>query len=130
MATSEGLLIETYHLTQGWPEDGKDLADDIRSSVRHLVRSVPSAFKKGGFGGNIHLKMSNGLFAEIEALCEAAVALGYVEPATLKPLTELLAPIRAEFSELAKASQEHARELMKKRSSFLGDGLDEEDDDF
>lgn len=127
---AKSLLIETYRLTQGWPEDGKDLAKDIRTSVRQIVRSVPNAFKKGGITGNVHLRMSTGQFAELEALCEAAEALRFVEPTLLQPLLELSVPIQAEFRDLAKAAQERARDLMKKRTSLLGVGLDEDEVDF
>ena len=124
------LLIETYRLTQGWPEDGKDLAKDIRTCARLIVRSVPSAFRKGGITGNVHLKMSGGQFAEFEALCEAAEALRFVEPTLLRPLLDLAAPIQAEYRDLAKAAQQHARELMKKRTSLFGGGLDDDEEDF
>jgi hypothetical protein len=52
-----------------------------------------------------------------------------VAPLRLQPLLELSAPIQAEFRELAKASKEHARELIKKRTSLMGGGLGEDDED-
>lgn len=127
---AKALLTETYRLTQGWPDDGKDLANDIRSTVRQMVRAVPNAFKKGGITGNVHLRMSKGQFAELDALCEAAEALRFVESKSLRLLIDLSGPIEAEFGDLAKASQEHARELMKKRTRLFGGGFDEDDDDF
>jgi hypothetical protein len=124
------LLIETYRLTQGWPEGGKDLAKEIRGLARQIVKSVPNAFKKGGIAGNVHLRMTKGNFAEFEALCEAAAALGIVEPTHFQPLQGLLGPVQAEFSALGRASREHARELMKDRTRLMGGALDDDDDDF
>jgi len=122
---AKAVLVETYRLTAGWPEDGKGLAEDIRSAVRLIVRSVPGAFKKGGITGNVHLQMAQPHFAELEAMMEAAEALSFVAAGHFAPLAELLAPVEAELRELAQASREHAREL-RQRSRFDPFGDDED----
>jgi hypothetical protein len=126
---AKALLVETFRLTRGWPEDGKDLSDDLRACVRQIVKSVPGAFKRNGISGNVHVQMLGGLIAELEALCEAAEALRFVEPEQLQPLLQLSLPMQTELRDLAKASRERTRELISKRTQLLGGGLNEEDDD-
>jgi hypothetical protein len=111
-----------------WPEDGKALAHDLHFVCRGILRLVPNAHKKGGITGNVQLRMFQGQSAELEALCEVAEALGYAESESLKPLTDLANAMQQEFDALAKIAREHARELMSKRTSMFGGGLDEDDE--
>lgn len=116
---SKAFLIETYRLTQDWSENGKDLADSIRSLAQHVVRSVPNAFKKPGISGNYHLDLSISHLSELDALCDVAEALGFVEVGTFDPLLAMAEPIRAEFKALDKAAKLRAQELMKSRTTMF-----------
>ncbi|MBV6459796.1 MAG: hypothetical protein HONBIEJF_02949 [Fimbriimonadaceae bacterium] len=128
---AKALALEVYRLSANWPQEGQELATEIRGLARTVVRSVPNAFKKPGISGNFYLQLSRGSFAELEALLEIAVELGFLEPTASGKVQELAKPIEAKFSELAAEAKKHAKEMMHKRTSlFGGGGFDDDDDDF
>lgn len=130
-ADAKAFVLEVYRVTSNWPDEGQDLAKDLRGIARTVVRTVPGAFKKGGITGNVHLQMSRGSFGELEALTEVAVALGFLEPTSSDGIRGLANPVEAKFRELGAEAKKQASEMMRNRTSlFGGGGLDDDDDDF
>lgn len=130
-ADARALILEVYRATSNWPEDGRDLANDLRGVARTIARTVPGAFKRAGIAGNVQLQMAKGSFGELEALAEIAVELGYLEAAVPDRVRELAIPIEAKFRELSVEAKKAATEMMRRRTSFLGGAdFDDDEDDF
>ncbi len=128
-ADAKAFVLEVYRVTSNWPDEGQDLAKDLRGIARTIARTVPGAFKIGGITGNVHLQMSRGSFGDLEALSEVAVALGFLEPTASDGIIVLANPIEAKFRELGAEAKKQASEMMRKRTSlFGGGGLDDDDD--
>lgn len=126
---AKAFVLEVYRVTSNWPDEGQDLAKDLRLIARTVARTVPGAFKRGGI--NFPLQMARGTFGELEALLEVAVALGFLEPTSSNGLRDLASPIEAKFRELVSEAKKRESEMMRNRTSlFGGGGFDDDDDDY
>lgn len=127
-ADTKELAVATYRHTSTWTEDGKAVATEIQQLTRTLARAVPNAFKKPGMSGNINLKMAVGNFAELDALLEIALALGFADDAVVAELRRLAEPVENKLRELNKEAKKYAAEAMAKRMSRFSPIADEDED--